>query len=89
MKIFDIIRPGKALIRKAEENPAGRRTALTAGEDTIELSTKGTSKFAKLKAEFKELLVGLDKATIQRLEKLPMNDFLAESQKLIAKMDTC
>lgn len=87
MKILDLIRPAKTLVRTLAENQACRRATQTAGEDVVELSTKQPklSKLSKFKAEFKKMLVGLDKATIASLEKLPINDFLSESQKLIAK----
>lgn len=87
MKIFGISRVNKALTKELVENPITMRVKLTSSEDLIDFSAKETksTKLSRIKTKFKKMLVGLDKATITHLEKLPINEFLAESQKIIAK----
>lgn len=58
-------------------------------QDVVELSTrvkaKAQAKLGKLKQMKGRVIVGLDKATVQRLEQLPVKEFAEESRDIIGK----
>lgn len=88
MKIFNTFRPSRIIKKTLVENPISKKVSLTTGEDILDLSTKQTKKPSKLqgiKTAIQKNLIGLDKATIKKLEALTFGEFAIESQKIMAK----